>query len=199
MRKLSYLIATSIDGFIGDVDGEAEFFAKYVDEEYLQYGFAELPEMLPTPARRQFGIDDRPNRRYDAVLMGRATYEVGLPEVTSPYGHLKQYVVSRSLKEARGTEAEPGVDPEIEVISGDMVARVRELKAQDGLDIWLCGGADLAGQLVDEIDELVIKTYPCFLGSGMPLAKAGFAIREFALESVKSFGNGVVITTYGRK
>ncbi|MDI3385938.1 dihydrofolate reductase family protein [Streptomyces sp. B-S-A8] len=192
MRKLSYLIATSIDGFIGDVDGEAEFFTKYVDEEFLAYGFAEMPEALPTFARRHFGIDDRPNRRYDTVLMGRGTYEVGLPQgLTSPYAHLKQYVVSRSIEKAP--------EPEVEVIAGDVAAKVRELKQQDGLDIWLCGGADLAGQLVDEIDELVIKTYPCFLGSGMPLAKAGFGIREFALEAVRSFGSGVVITTYGRE
>ncbi|MDI3417095.1 dihydrofolate reductase family protein [Streptomyces luteolus] len=192
MRKLTYLIATSIDGFIGDESGEAEFFTKYVDEEYLAYGFEELPEMMPTFARQHFGIDDRPNQRFDAVLMGRGTYDVGLPQgVTSPYGHLKQYVVSRSMEKAPA--------PEVELVSGDMVAKVRELKRQDGLGIWLCGGADLAGQLVDEIDELVIKTYPCLLGSGMPLATAGFAIREFALESVKSFSGGNVITTYSRQ
>ncbi|MDI3408662.1 dihydrofolate reductase family protein [Streptomyces cavernicola] len=192
MRKLSYLIATSIDGFIGDVDGEAEFFTKYIDEKYLAHSLEELPDTLPTFARRHFGIDDRPNRRYDTVLMGRATYEVGLPQgFTNPYAHLKQYVVSRSMEEAPA--------PEVEVVAGDVVAKVRELKRQDGLDIWLCGGADLAGQLLDEMDELVIKTYPCFLGSGMPLTRAGFEIRDFALESVKSFDGGVVITTYSRK
>nr|WP_312866496.1 dihydrofolate reductase family protein [Streptomyces boluensis] len=185
------MIATSIDGFIGSADGDGEFFTKYVDDAYLEWMFAEFPETLPTHVRRHFGIDDRPNRRYDATIMGRGTYAVGLPQgVTSPYGHLKQYVVSRSLQE---------VPPEVELVAGDLVAEVRELKRQDGLDIWLCGGADVAAQLVDEIDELVIKTYPCFLGSGMPLAAAGFEIREFALDSVTSFKSGIVVTTYTRK
>ncbi|MFC7304896.1 dihydrofolate reductase family protein [Streptomyces monticola] len=192
MRKLSYLVATSIDGFIGDPTGEAEFFAQYGKEDYWEYYWAELPETLPTAARRHFGIDDRPNRRFDTTIMGRATYEVGLPlGFTSPYGHLRQYVVSTTLDKAP--------DPAVEVISEDPVGRVRELKREDGLDIWLCGGARLAGELVEEMDELVIKTYPCFLGSGMPLAEAGFAIRDFTLDSVKSFGGGVVLTTYSRK
>lgn len=86
------------------------------------------------------------------------------------------------------------------MLSGDVVAKVQELRRQDGLDIRLCGTADLTGRLVDEIDELVIKTtYPCFLGSGLPLAVAGFEIREFGLDSVGSFKGGVVITTCSRK
>jgi dihydrofolate reductase len=192
LRKLSYLVATSIDGFIGDSGGDGEFFTKYLDDEYLEYSLAELPETLPTFVRKHFGADDRPNRRYDTTIMGRGTYAVGLPQgFTSPYAHLKQYVVSRSIEQVP--------EPEVELVSGDVVAEVQELKRQEGLGIWLCGGADLAGQLVDEIDELVIKTYPCFLGKGMPLADAAFAIRDFGLDSVKSFGCGVVITTYSRK
>lgn len=33
----------------------------------------------------------------------------------------------------------------------------RGLKAEPGADIWLCGGAALAGQLLGEIDELVLR------------------------------------------
>ncbi|WP_156726008.1 dihydrofolate reductase family protein [Streptomyces apocyni] len=192
MRKLSYFIATSIDGFIGAPDGDGEFFTQWVDGEFIDYLTSEYPETLPTPGRIPLGIDDLENKHFDTVIQGRATYDVGLKVgCTSPYAHARQYVVSRSLAESP--------DPAVEIVSGDVVAKVRALKQEDGLGIYLCGGANLAGQLVDEIDALVIKTYPVFLGSGMPLADAGFALREFTLDSVRSFGNGAVVTTYSRK
>jgi dihydrofolate reductase len=61
----------------------------------------------------------------------------------------------------------------------------RHLRAGAGLDIYLAGGATLAGALVDEIDELVIKLYPVVAGSGVPLlSDAGFAPRGWS-ESVR--------------
>ncbi|GGS91748.1 hypothetical protein GCM10010254_09590 [Streptomyces chromofuscus] len=112
--------------------------------------------------------------------------------VTSPYAHMRQYVASRSLTRSP--------DPEVEIIAEGLVGRVRALKAEDGaLGIYLCGGSRLAGELIDEIDELVVKTYPVVLGSGMPMFGSGYAVGAFALESVRTFGNGAVVTTYGRK
>ncbi|MBN8564978.1 MAG: hypothetical protein J0L70_31185 [Leptolyngbya sp. UWPOB_LEPTO1] len=62
--------------------------------------------------------------------MGRRTYEVGLKEgITSPYPHLKQYVVSRSLKESP--------DPAVELVSSDEIALIQMLKQHSGKDIWL--------------------------------------------------------------
>jgi dihydrofolate reductase len=44
----------------------------------------------------------------------------------------------------------------------------------------LCGGSHVAGDLLDEIDELVIKTYPIHYGTGMPMFATGLDIQEFA-------------------
>ncbi|MBB6076848.1 dihydrofolate reductase [Streptomyces paradoxus] len=51
----------------------------------------------------------------------------------------------------------------------------------------LCGGSKVAGELFDEVDELVIKTYPLVYGTGMPMSGSGFAISEFTLESVRTY------------
>ncbi|MET4924529.1 dihydrofolate reductase family protein [Streptomyces sp. PSRA5] len=191
MRKLSYFIAASIDGYIGDPTGEAEFFTRYVDEEFFTFLKDEYPETLPTPGRQPLGIDHLENKRFDTVIQGRRSYEVGLSiGVTSPYAHLRQLVASRTLV---------STDPAVEIVSGDIAARVGELKREDGLGIYLCGGANLAAQLVDEVDELVVKTYPLILGSGMPMFGSAYSQREFTLESSRVFGNGVVVRTYGRK
>lgn len=193
LRKLTYFIATSVDGFIGAPDGDADFIYSHLDREFIDFLKAEYPETISTPGRVQLGIEDAEPKRFDTVLMGRGTYEPGLKlGLTSPYGHMReQYVVSRSLTAAP--------DPAVRLIGGDLVAEVRELKARDGLGIWLCGGADLAGQLIDEIDEFVVKTYPVLVGTGMPMSRAGFGARPLELTGVEAFGGGQVVTSYAVK
>jgi dihydrofolate reductase len=193
LRKLTYYIACSLDGFIGDPGGDGSAMIRFVDEEFLAFLKAEFPETVPTQGRRALGMDDLPNRRFDTVIQGRGSYDLALKEgITSPYAHLREYVASTTLTESP--------DPNVEIIADDLVGKVRELKAEEGeFGIYLCGGSKVAGELLDEIDELVIKTYPLVYGSGMPMFAAGFALSEFTLESARTFGNGALVSTYSRK
>ncbi|MGI5378139.1 dihydrofolate reductase family protein [Streptomyces sp. CA-251387] len=193
MRKLTYFIACSLDGFIGDQAGDASSMFRFVDEEFLEFLKTTYPETVSTPGRRALGFDDLENRRFDTIIQGRASYDVALKEgITSPYAHMRQYVASRTLTESP--------DPQVEIVRDDLVGTVRELKAEDGeLGIYLCGGSQLAGALFDEIDELVIKSYPIVYGTGMPMFGSDFAITEFTLDEVRAFGNGAVVRTYSRK
>lgn len=192
MRKLTYLIGSTIDGFIAAPDGAFDFFHPFLTEDYAPALFGEYPETIPTPARAAVGIAEAPNKRFDTVLMGRGTYEPGLAVgLTSPYGHLRQIVLSRTL--------DPALDPEVEITSEDPLALVRRLKQEEGgLGIWLCGGADLAGQLLPEIDELIVKQYPVVAGEGVPLFRAGFEPRAFTLTDSWIFERGNVVLTYER-
>ncbi|GAA3478811.1 dihydrofolate reductase family protein [Streptomyces yanii] len=193
MRKLTYFIACSIDGFIGDPSGDASSMYRFVDEEFLDYLKSQYPETVSTAGRLQLGIHGVRNQKFDTVIQGRASYQLALDvNITSPYAQLRELVASRTMKESP--------DPNVELVSGDVVNRVRELKAEEsGLGIWLCGGSQLAGELLDEIDELVIKTYPLVYGSGMPMFGSDFADTEFMLDSVAAFDNGVLVRTYSRK
>ncbi|MEW2811984.1 dihydrofolate reductase family protein [Streptomyces massasporeus] len=193
MRKLTYFIACSIDGFIGDPSGDATSMLRFVDEEFIDFLKAEYPETMATHGRRALGLDDLPNKRFDTIVQGRVSYDLALKEgITSPYAHLREYVVSSTLTESP--------DPNVEIIADDLVGKVRELKAEDSeFGVYLCGGAKVAAQLLDEVDELVIKTYPIVYGSGMPMFGSGVAISDFTLESVRTFGNGVLVRTYSRK
>lgn len=193
LRKLTYFVACSIDGFIGDESGDAAFMYPFVDEQFLEFLKTEYPETISAAGRRALGLDDLPGRRFDTVVQGRASYDVALKEgITSPYAHLREYVASRTLGESP--------DPHVEIIAADLVAKVRELKAENGeLGIYLCGGSRLAGELLDEVDELVIKTYPIVLGTGMPMFGSGFEVSEFVLDEVRPFRNGVLVRTYSRK
>ncbi|MEU5088219.1 dihydrofolate reductase family protein [Streptomyces sp. NPDC021356] len=193
MRKLTYFIACSIDGFIGDPSGDAAMFHRFADEEFLAYLTAEYPETLATHGRRALGVDHLENRRFDTVVQGRASYDLAFKEgIASPYAHLRQYVASRTLVQSP--------DPHVEVISTDLLARVRALKSEGGeAGIYLCGGSRLAGELADEIDEIVVKTYPVVLHTGMPMFGSDFRITEFALDELRAFSNGVLVRTYRRK
>ncbi|GHH54367.1 dihydrofolate reductase family protein [Streptomyces candidus] len=194
MRKLTYYVGMSLDGFIAAPDHSADHYP--VSEEFLKdFLLADYPDCVPTHLRRHFGIDDAPNTHFDTVLQGRTTYQPALDlGITSPYAHLRQYVVSRSL-----AEAGPPPSPDIELVSGDVVAKVRELKAEDGgLGIYLAGGGKLAGQLLDEIDELVLKVYPVVLGDGIPVFTTEFGVRTFSLDATRTFANGTAVLTYSR-
>lgn len=193
LRKLTYFIACSLDGFIGDENGDATAMFRFLDEEYLAFLKAEFPETLATHGRKALGVDHLANRRFDTIVQGRASYDLALKEgITSPYAHLREYVASRTL----GTSP----DPNVEIIADDLVGRIRELKAEEGgLDIYLCGGSQVAGTLLAEIDELVIKSYPIVYGTGMPMFATGLDITEFTLDTVRTFGNGVLVRSYRRK
>jgi dihydrofolate reductase len=189
MRKLVYYAAVTIDGFIAGPGGEFDFFP--IEPDVSEAMNAELPETVPTAFREQAGVAGRPNRRFDAVVMGRGTYDPAFKEgITSPYAHLKQYVFSRGLS---------ATDPEVEIVSADPVEYVRELKRQEGEDIWLCGGGNLAAQLVGEIDELILKRNPIVLGDGIRLFDGPFEANRFALTETRPFESGVVVMRYARR
>jgi dihydrofolate reductase len=122
VRSLVYFIACTVDGCIAEADGSTAFFG--FEGPHIADLLAEFPEMIPGHLRETVGIT-APNQRFDTVLMGRRTYEVGIPQgVTSPYPHPRQIVVSSTMAERP--------DPAVELIRDDVVGRVRALKAADG-------------------------------------------------------------------
>ncbi len=186
VRKLIYYVAITVDGFIARDDGSFDCFLS--EGEHLADLFNSFPETVPAHLRDLLGVRAE-NQRFDTVLMGRATYEVGSKiGVTSPYPHLRQYLFSRSLKESP--------DQAVELVSEDAVAKIRELKQQVGKDIWLCGGGELATQLFPEIDELILKVNPVVIGSGIPLFRGAVAPTAVELTDSKIYGNGFMLLRY---
>ncbi|MBB1260156.1 dihydrofolate reductase family protein [Streptomyces alkaliterrae] len=196
MRKLVYYVGVSLDGYIAGPGHEVDFFP-FGDEkqtaEYMKWGPTNFPETIPTFARDQFGIVDAPNKRFDTVVMGRGTYVPGLEAgFTSPYAHLRQYVVS--------TTTPRDIDPAVTVVDSDPLGLVRELKKEEGgLDVWLCGGGRLAGVLLPEIDELVIKSYPVIAGSGIPVINGEFSPTLFDVTDRVTFDSGITVTSFARR
>jgi dihydrofolate reductase len=159
-----------------------------MEGEHFADIFGHFPETIPGHLRDVLNVHGE-NQHFDSVLMGRATYEVGLKiGVTSPYPHLRQYLFSRSMAESP--------DPAVELVSGDALARVRELKQEEGKDIWLCGGGELATHLFPEIDQLILKVNPVVIGSGIPLFRGAVETAALELADSKRYGNGFMMHRY---
>ena len=188
MRDLVYYIATTLDGFIARDDGSFDDFPW--DDEFGGDLLATYPETFPAPFRGE-GHDRADNQHFDAVLMGRKTYEVGLQQdLTSPYPTLDQYVISRSMKQSP--------DPAVTLVSTDVVGMVKALKQESGRAIWLCGGGELATDLFEAglVDELIVKLNPILFGTGIPLFSRRLKTPPLDLVESRAYESGHVLLKY---
>ena len=204
MRRVTYFVASTIDGFVagpngGDPtmsgDGESigpdDFFT--VGEDYFKHIVTTYPETLPGPARDALGISDA-GSHFDTVLEGRGSFELGLDAgIPDAYPHLRHVVFSRTLTSAPGTD--------VEIVASDPVENVRALKQESGKGIWVVGGGAIAGVLYPEIDELIVKLNPVTIGRGIPLWGGDSAFDATAWERTgcTPLASGVVFLTYSRK
>jgi dihydrofolate reductase len=186
MRKLKYYVACTIDRFIARKDDSFDFFL--TEGEHVADLLQDFPETIPVHFRDKLGITAE-NQNFDAVLMGRRTYEIGLKEgITNPYPQMKQYLFSRTLRKSP--------DQSVELVSTDPIPLVRELKQQPGKDIWLCGGGNLATEIFSEIDEIILKVHPILLGSGIPFFSSVIQPTSLELIDSKIYNNGFMLLHY---
>jgi dihydrofolate reductase len=189
MRKLTYYVAVSLDGFIAGPDGEYDGFL--FEGDHMAAITAKYPDTVPVQLHEMSGIAPT-GEVFDTVLMGWNTYAVGLDDgADSPYAHLRQYVFSNQDRT---------VPEDVRLIHGNPLDTVRALKAEStGTKIWLCGGGTLAAAIRDEIDELVLKSNPVVFGSGIPLfGHATYQIDRFERLSVEPFESGVTMVSFRR-
>ncbi len=173
MRKIVYYVATSVDGFIAGPGGDISGFA--------QQG----------PGVEKYQQD---LQQFDTVIMGHRTYEFGyqygLPPGQPAYPHMEHYLFSSTLTFEHAHE-------KVHVLPPDL-AHLMALKEQSGSDIYLCGGGELAGWLLDQrqIDVLKIKLNPVILGEGIRLFCPSSVKCQLTLTEQETFTDGPQILTY---
>jgi len=138
-------------------------------------------------------------RRPDAFLLGRKTFAAFAPYWGSRrddggFGEAisskPKYVVSNTLTDLDWENST--------VISGDIEAAIRRLKAQPGGELLLVGSAKLARWLLGKelVDEINLVQFPVIVGEGERLFPQNGP--DFGLELVDTavFGTGVIGLTY---
>lgn len=173
MRQVILYTAASLDNFIARPDGRVDWLNS---PEFLipdeDYGYQNFYQTI------------------DTTLMGNHTYQFILDQdVPFPYPDKTNYVFSRSSNN-RDTEF-------VRFISEDPADLVRELKQEDGDNIWLIGGGQINTILLnnDLIDKMILTIIPMTLGEGIPLFHGSYKEVKFNLEASKSYQSGIVQLT----
>ena len=127
---------------------------------------------------------------FDTFLMGRKTYDLVLSQPGFEFGGADVVVVSRTLR----PEDHPGVT----IISDDLEARVRELRARPGKDIWLFGGGELLRSLLDMdlVDTVEPAIVPVLLGGGVPFLATPAMRKKLTLTEHRLYPSGIVWLEY---
>lgn len=147
MRRVCLFIAMSLDGCIADRAGGVD---------WLQ-GCG--PEGEPVDAYEEFIA------QVDTILMGWNTYHQIVTELSPQAwvyeGRMTYVLTHRSMADTEQIRFTDQAPAEL----------VRRLRMQPGQDIWICGGAALVQQLMQEdlIDRYIITLVPLVLGGGIRL------------------------------
>ena len=136
---------------------------------------------------------------YD-ILFGRKTYDI----FASHWPDAPPSAASERLNGARKYVA-TGSDAALhwagsEAVTGDLVAAIQALKAQDGPLLQVHGSAALIQtlQVHDLVDEFRVWTFPVVVGPGKRLFGPDVASRAYAVRDVRALDNGVVRQVFGR-
>lgn len=125
-------------------------------------------------------------QQFDTAIMGRKSYEL----FGGPIGHMQTYVFSRTLP--------PGPRKKVTVVGEDGIELLTALKAGDGKDIWLWGGATLFGSLAAAglVDAVEVSVVPVLLGAGVRLIEGCDRRIKLELATVDRSLPGFVSLTY---
>ena len=173
MREIVYYVASSLDGFISGPNGDISGFVQ---------GGAGVSKYLSDL------------QLFDTVIMGRNTYEFGYKFGLVPgqraYPNMDHYIFSNSMKIENVVEGVHVCEPNLDTIRG--------LKSGTGSPIYLCGGGEFAGWLLENelIDILKIKLNPLILGDGVKMF--GLSRKQYQLKLLESeqYEGGLQIITY---
>lgn len=176
MRKLIIFIATSLDGYIAKPNDDLDFL-KIVDKPGEDYGYTSFTSTV------------------DTIILGRKTYDwVSKHGGPSHYdkGDKKVFVITRNKRPDSGNTT---------FYSGDFIRLVKQLKKEDGKNLYCDGGAEIIHQLLlfDLIDELIISVIPVLVGNGTRLFKDDRPEQRLELVDTKSFDTGLIQLHYKRK
>ena len=171
MRMVVYGGAVSLDGYLAREDGGVDWLVMSPDVMEI------MKDMWP---------------RFDAMVMGRKTFEFASSQGGDPglYGDMRVVVFSRTL--------EPGTAGGMEFVNTDAAEFVGRMKQEDGKDIMVMGGGDLARSLfnADVIDEVGLNIHPVLLGSGLPAFHRLDHAIKLELTGSRPLSGGCLYATY---
>nr|WP_317407329.1 dihydrofolate reductase family protein [Fournierella massiliensis] len=147
MGKVVLYLAMSVDGYIADEQGGVDWLGGDGSQPDAPGSYPSFYETV------------------DAIVMGWSTYHQIVTQLSPdswPYAGRPCYVVTHRQEADREG---------ICFWKGELTALTNKLKPECTGNVWICGGASVAGQLLKEgrIDRLWLSVIPVVLGKGIRL------------------------------
>lgn len=189
MRKLAVSTFLTLDGVMQAPGGPEED----PSGGFTQGGWSVnyWDDLMGERMDEAFGVD------FD-LLLGRKTYEIFAahwPHVTDDpaadkLNNAVKYVVSTTLNEADWNNST--------LIDRDVLARISELKSEDGPEIQVHGSSDLIQTLLEHnlVDEFRIWIFPVVVGNGKRLFGDGTVPAGLRLLDSVISSTGVLMNVY---
>jgi len=147
-------------------------------------------ESVPNPDKSDYGYTDF-YASVDITIQGYKTYKQIIDwGIDFPYADKKNFVFTRK----EGLEN----TKDVEFISSNHTEFVKQLKQQEGSDIWLIGGGQINTMLLNEklIDEIQVFIMPIILDDGIELFENIPDETRLKLVETIAYKSGAVLLKY---
>ncbi|MFQ3556142.1 dihydrofolate reductase family protein [Streptomyces gramineus] len=179
MRKVTYSMSMSLDGYIVGPDGGFNWSAP--DPELFRFWIEEI---------REVGVHLMGRRLYETMLYWETadqepTFDDADREWTALWNPLPKVVFSTTLSEVRGNAR---------LLPGGVAEEIARLRAEPGTGDIAIGGATLAAEAAASglIDEYRVMVYPVLVGGGIPFFPREERRVDLELVESRTVSSGVV-------
>ncbi|MER5730633.1 dihydrofolate reductase family protein [Streptomyces sp. NPDC002138] len=183
MRRVTYSMGVSLDGYIVGPDGGFNWTAP--DEEVLRFVTDEF---------RGVGVHLLGRRLYETMLYWETadqdpSLDDAMREWAALWKPLPKVVFSTTLSEVRGRAR---------LASGGLAEEIERLRAEPGAGDIAIGGATLAAEAAELglIDEYRARVYPVLVGGGVPFFPRRERRVDLELVETRTFASSVVCLRY---
>ena len=183
MRRVTYSMGASLDGYIVGPDGGFDWTAP--DDEVFRFAIDQI---------RQVGVHLMGRRLYETMLYWETADEDpslddAMREWTALWKPLPKVVFSTTLTSVQGNAR---------LVSGGLAEEIERLRAEPQAGDIAIGGATLAAHAAELglIDEYRPKVYPVLVGGGVPFFPQRQRRVDLELVESRTFKSKVVYLRY---
>jgi dihydrofolate reductase len=176
-KKNRVFIATSIDGYIADKNGELDWLNSFPNPDKNDMGYGAFTAQI------------------DALVMGRITFEMVCSfDIDWPY-QKPVFVLSNTM-----TEIPEKLKDNAQLVKGTLKEILKKIHEKGYYRLYIDGGATIQGFLKEDlIHDMIITTIPILLGDGVPLFSKLPNNLEFECIHSKIFIDKIAQNQYKRK
>ena len=183
MRRVTYSMGVSLDGYIAGPDGGFDWTAP--DEEVFRSVTDEI---------RQVGVHLLGRRLYETMLY----WETADQDPSLDDSMLEWAALWKPLPKVVFSTTLPAVQGHARLASGGLAEEIGRLRAEPAEGDIAIGGAALAAEAaaLGLIDEYRARVYPVLVGGGIPFFPQHERRTDLELAGTRTFSSGVVYLHY---